>query len=237
MSAPANPLCWEAAHDVKRAAALKEIDTSLCFECQQNDGRALRRLDANNTDLLICKKCATPCHRCDELLYEGLYWARRCEFTNDTSIYDNAECPEESLCRLHWDRTAPDVDDSDYYLESEDSRIGLSDDNESESTDDDTDCSSSDYDSRRVASSIRTAAGRLRFKWNGRFRRGYGATCRELEFEPWEWLTKSEREFNELHAQQYAHLKVQPLKFKANPSLLHAHERPTSLPSPKRVAK
>lgn len=219
---------WQTAHEAKRAASLAELNTSLCFECQIDDERALRRLDINNPDLLVCQDCAQLCHQCELDLAEGHPRATRSELINNTSIAYEADEPEECLCRRHWGHHVPTLSDSDGNLASEDSR---------DATDTET-VPLGDRVYLQGGSDQRTAAGRLRFKWDGSYRRGYRHdpdVVRSFDLEPWEWRTNSELYFNKHYSRQGYTSKHKG--FGEATSLMRVHEQPTSEPSPKRVAK
>lgn len=219
---------WQAAHEAKRAAALAELNTSLCFECQSDDERALRRLDINNPDLLICQDCAHLCHQCEFDLFEGKAPAVRSELVNNTSVAFEADEPEEFLCRRHWGLHVPTLSNSDADLASEDSRDAA-----------DTDADPlEDRIYLQGGTADRTAAGRVRFKWEGSYRRGYRHdpdVVRLFDLEPWEWRTDSELYFNKHHAGKGHN--SEHAGFGQATSFMRVHEPPSSLPNAKRVAK
>ncbi len=178
--------------EIRRRRAMAKINAKLCFECQSTDGRALRRLDSNNRDLLICKKCAIPCHQCEEDLCEGRTTNPRCEFINATSIVDNACEAEESLCREHWGMLEQCSPNDDHELES-DEDVAAPDDRLHE---------------ERMSSS-RPGWLPLLFNWDSPLRRGYSASRAKPEpfdLEEWEWRKKSEVLFekNEISAKAQA---------------------------------
>jgi hypothetical protein len=222
------------AFEARRAALLAKMNTALCFECQIDDGRALRRLDANNRDLLICKECAMACYMCEHQLGEYNHEQlcvpiTRAELINNTSIEQNAHEHEEHLCREHWE----EIVDRDVFGEDEMSL--QSDDERSDPSDD-------DDDNAGYTSSNRRASHPLRFNWDGAFRRGYptpGQVDGEFELEAWEWRTDGEE-----HAEaEYVKYKARIIKSNnARRRMMHAtkisveHERPTEESACKRVS-
>ena len=187
--------------EFRRRTAMAKINAKLCFECQSTDGRALRRLDSNNRDLLICKKCAIPCHRCQEELREGRATRPRCEFINATSIVDNACEAEESLCREHWGMLEQCSLNDDHALESDEDVAAPESDEDVAAPESDDDVAAPDdrLHEERMSSS-RPGWLLLLFNWDSPLRRGYSASRAKPEpfdIEDWEWRKKSEVLFEE----------------------------------------
>lgn len=219
--------------ETTRAALLAKMNIALCFECQIDDKRPLRRLDANNRDLLVCEECAVPCYQCEHDLGEYNHAELclpiiRAELINNTSIEQYAHEHEERLCRKHWEENAErDIfGEDEEFLQSDDSRESLV-----------------DSDPAGYSSSSRKSSNPLRFNWDGAFRRGRPAPGQDnnkpFELEDWEWRTECEQ-----HARtEYVKYRVRVVYGNnARRRMMHAskisveHEAPTSESANKRVA-